>query len=129
MLHSMHRTYLKPTVIKFEMSRISIIIKNIGPGIALNISLKSELLKNPLLEEKKGKEVFERKVAEGSFELKPNEEKEYYFDQGFTSDLKHPITICWRSVTGEKQKSKWIYSGKGRNEFILLGFFRKWKRE
>lgn len=109
-IHSPHKTILKPIKIDVESNGLTISIQNIGPNIAYNVMLETVVYK---INEKAREIIVER----SDFEVKPNEEAEYLFSQ-YTTELKYPFIISWETVTGQKSISEWFYSNKyGKEKF------------
>lgn len=131
LLHTPHKAFLIILSIKSDNKGWILKIKNLGPGLAKNLQIKTVVQKildfDPI---KKGTVWLENTLspASGPFQLMPNEEGEYCFGPNWIS-FDDPFYITWQSINGKKQKTAWLDSDVRRGSFIPLNFEAaiKWK--
>jgi len=110
-------------------------IKNYGPGMAINIKVKT-ILSNSNYGEILTREQIDRTehiiTAKGNQELLASNEGSYSFNsQEFRYLLAYPLIIEWQTITGRKNKTvSWLYSGDQDGDyFIKVGLQKRIKLE
>lgn len=141
LVHTVHESFLRPTFVKAkDINSWIFTIRNFGPGLALDVQLIGVCLTelSPILTGRnfpmRWWEKYNRVSAHGSSEIPPGKEIEFSF--AYPMDFeRHPVCLCWRSVTGRAKRCYWevsIGGDTGEKRFIplthwnLLKFWIKW---
>lgn len=130
LLHAPHKAFLRPILIKPETEGWTLRVRNFGPGIAINLQIRTVLLKNLQLDPFPKQSLMawsDNRLlpAHGPFQLMPNEEADYHFDDWIS--FEDPFYITWKSIIGKKFKTSWlIHAGKvlgQEDKYVPLKFF------
>ena len=123
-----NQSFMKPIEKDREKEDWWIKVHNFGPGMAINVNVKTILSNSNCAEELTGKKLHQTEhlvVADGSQELASSQDGYYYFDSHeFSHFLTYPLILQWETITGKKKKTVWwLYSGGQRGDyFIKVGF-------
>lgn len=126
-----NQSFMRPIDIDQERANWTIKVHNFGPGMALNINVKTILSNSNCPQELTREELQQTEhlvVAVGNWELESSQDGYYCFNSyEFTRFLAYPIIIQWETITGKKKKTVWwLYSGGQQGDlFIKVGFRRR----
>jgi len=119
-----NQSFMKPVGLEHGRDNWTIKVHNFGPGMALNVNVKTVLSNSNSAEELTKEELHRTEhlvVAHGNQELAPSQDRYYQFDSHeFSHFLAYPLIIQWETITGKKQKTVWwLYSGGQRGDFFI----------
>ena len=125
-----HQSLIKPIGKDYEKEDWTIKIHNFGPGMAVNVEVKTILSNSNYEANLTGVELYRTErlvVADGNHELAASQDGYYYFNSNeFIRFLAYPLVIQWETITGKKKKTvSWLYTGGPREDYFLKLDFRK----
>jgi hypothetical protein len=111
--HSPHRAFLRPTKINTKDHGWVFVLRNFGPGLALNVQVRTvAVTKSEPIRSVNGASplwIIQQDFVSGTgpFEIQKGQEAEYYFPQ-YSIGFEYPVFVCWKSITGKTQRTFWI---------------------
>lgn len=126
MYHTPFKTFIRPYTLRSseDSQRLIINLKNAGPGIAFNLSVKtirlSGLINDGINTNFVWKE-YSYTFAEGPNEVTPNSDIVFEFEHSIGIKLTDPFILSWESISGQKVVSYWAYGRKNwQQRFTLM---------